>query len=79
MPWHPTRASTWCSPTTSPSSTEDRNLYVESLIVNGATLLPTHPGVTLDRGGGAAAFDGINVIAGRSDILWSGALRFFAP
>jgi hypothetical protein len=61
------------------NSTEDRNLYVESLIVNGTTLLPTHPGVTLDRGGGAAAFDGINVIAGRSDILWSGALRFFAP
>jgi hypothetical protein len=61
------------------NGTEDRNLYVDSLIVNGATLLPTSPGVTLDVGSGAAAFDGINVIPGRSAILWSGALRFFAP
>jgi hypothetical protein len=58
---------------------EDRNLYVDSLTVNGATLLPTSPGVTVDLGSGAAAFDGINVISGRSGILWNAALRFFAP
>jgi hypothetical protein len=61
------------------NGTEDRNLYVESVTVNGATLLPNSPGVTLDRGAGAAAFDGVNVIPGRVDILWNGALRFFAP
>jgi predicted xylan-binding protein with Ca-dependent carbohydrate-binding module len=61
------------------NGTEDRNLYVDSLSVNGATLLPTSPGVTVDIGSGAAAFDGINVIPGRSSILWNAALRFFAP
>ena len=61
------------------SGTEDRNLYVESLTVNGTTLFPTDPGVILDRGIGSAAFDGINVIAGRSDVRWNGALRFTAP
>jgi len=34
---------------------------------------------TVDIGSGAAAFDGVNVIAGRSGILWNAALRFFAP
>jgi hypothetical protein len=61
------------------NGTEDRNLYVDSLTVNGATLLPTDPGVTVDIGSGAAAFDGVNVIPGRSGILWNAALRFFAP
>jgi len=61
------------------NGTEDRNLYVDSLSVNGATLLPTSPGVTVDIGTGAAAFDGINVLPGRTDILWNAALRFFAP
>jgi parallel beta-helix repeat protein len=57
----------------------DRNLYVDSVRVNGATLRPSDAGVTLDIGSGAAAFDGLNVIPGRSDILWSAALRFKAP
>ena len=61
------------------NATEDRNLYVESLNVNSTTLLPTDPGVILDRGIGSAAFDGINVMAGRSDVRWNGALRFTAP
>jgi hypothetical protein len=61
------------------NGTEDRNLYVDSLTVNGTTLLPTSPGVTVDIGSGAAAFDDINVIAGRSAILWNAALRFIAP
>ena len=57
----------------------DRNLYVDSVRVNGATLHPSDAGVTLDIGSGAAAFDGTNVSAGRSDLLWSAALRFKAP
>jgi hypothetical protein len=57
----------------------DRNLYVDSVLVNGATLRPTDAGVTLDLGVGAAAFDGVDVMAGRTDILWNGALRMKAP
>ena len=57
----------------------DRNLYVDSMILNGVTLRPTDPGVTLDRGSGAAAFDGVDVIPGRIGILWNGALRFVVP
>jgi hypothetical protein len=57
----------------------DRNLYVDSVLVNGATLRPTDAGVTFDLGVGAAAFDGVDVVAGRSDLLWNGALRMKAP
>ena len=61
------------------NATEDRNLYIESVKVNGATLLPTDPGVTVDIGSGAAAFDGVNTLPGQTDILWNAALRFTAP
>ncbi|MEQ1684353.1 MAG: carbohydrate-binding domain-containing protein [Burkholderiaceae bacterium] len=61
------------------SATEDRNLYIESVKVNGATLSPTDAGVTVDLGVGAAAFDGINTLPGQTDILWSAALRMTAP
>jgi parallel beta-helix repeat protein len=57
----------------------DRNLYVDSLTVNSTALRPTDAGVMLDLGAGTAAFDGVNVVAGRSDILWNAALRFKAP
>jgi len=60
-------------------SGQDRNLYIDSVRVNGATLRPTDAGVTVDIGSGAAAFDGLNVIPGRSDLLWNAALRFKAP
>jgi hypothetical protein len=58
---------------------EDRNLYVESITVNGTTQASTAAGVTVDIGTGAAAFDGVNVLAGQTDILWNAALRFVAP
>jgi len=57
----------------------DRNLYVESVRVNGATLKPTDAGATVDVGSGAAAFDGVDVIPGRGDLLWNAALRMKAP
>jgi hypothetical protein len=59
--------------------TEGRDLFVESVLVNGATLKPTDSGVTLDIGSGAAAFDGLNVIPGQSALYWDAALRFKAP
>jgi len=54
----------------------DRNLFVESVTVNGATIPSAAPGVVFDRGQGAAAFDGVDVLPGRSDLWWNGALRF---
>jgi Ca-dependent carbohydrate-binding module xylan-binding len=60
--------------------TEDRNLYVESIAVDGGTpIKPTESGVTLDRGTGAAAFDGVDVIPGQTALAWNGALRFTMP
>ncbi|MBD9392330.1 carbohydrate-binding domain-containing protein [Acidovorax sp. ACV01] len=58
---------------------EDRNLYVESITVNGTTVAATAEGVTLDRGIGDKAFDGLDVIPGQRSVLWNGALRFTAP
>lgn len=58
---------------------EDRNLFVSSLRVNATTFLPTNAGVTYDRGGGNAAFDGLDLVAGQSSMWWSGALRFSVP
>ncbi len=58
---------------------EDRNLIVQSLRVDTTTFLPGNAGVTYDRGAGAAAFDGVNVIAGQEGMWWSGALRFTMP
>jgi hypothetical protein len=57
----------------------DRNLYVDSVRVNGATLRPTDAGATVDIGSGSAAFDDVNVIDGRGDLLWNAALRLKAP
>ena len=58
---------------------EDRNLYVESITVNGTTVAATAEGVTLDRGIGDKAFDGLDAIPGQRSLLWNGALRFTAP
>ncbi|PPD16504.1 MAG: hypothetical protein CTY25_00720, partial [Methylobacterium sp.] len=45
----------------------------------GQTLAPNATGVTLDRGAGTRAFDGIDVIPGQRGVYWNGALRFTAP
>ncbi len=58
---------------------EDRNLIIQSLRVGATTFLPGNVGVTYDRGAGAAAFDGVSVIAGQGGMWWSGALRFTMP
>ncbi len=51
---------------------EDRNLFIDSITVNGTQYKSTATGVTFDFG----AIDGVNVIAGREDLRWNGALRF---
>jgi len=57
----------------------DRNLYVAYLKSGSTTLLPSTPGTTYDRGAGAKAFDGIDVVAGQGEMYWSGALRLTWP
>ncbi len=54
---------------------EDRNLVVRSVSAAGKTLLSTDPGVWYDRG----MVDGIDVIPGRAEMDWKGALRFTMP
>jgi len=60
-------------------NSEDRNLFVGWLTDGSATVWPTSTGVTLDRGAGAAAFDGKDVIAGQAGLYWNGALRLRWP
>ena len=60
---------------------QDRNLFIESVQARGAVLRPNAPGVVYDRGEGAAAFDGKDVLAGSvfgGTMPWSGALRMRA-
>lgn len=58
---------------------QDRNLFVESITVNGVTVAATAQEVRFDRGSDAQAFDGIDVLPGTRSLLWNGALRFTAP
>lgn len=53
---------------------EDRNLYVESIKARGVEQTSTGPGVIYDKSYGYAT--GADVVAGREDMLWNGALRF---
>ena len=54
---------------------QDRNLIVDYIVVGGTTIQAEGNSVKLDRGLGAAAFDGENVIAGQQTVAWNGALR----
>jgi hypothetical protein len=50
----------------------DRNLFVQSLIIDGSKLLPTAKGVTYQ-------VDGSRVLAGQEAMPWNGVLQFVAP
>jgi len=57
----------------------DRNFYV-TYLTDGTTVVPsTANGVAIDRGAGAAAFDGLDVIKGQINIPWNAALRVIWP
>ncbi len=57
----------------------DRNFYI-TYITDGRTVVPsTAPGVTIDRGVGAASFDGVDVIKGQINMPWASALRVIWP
>ncbi|MEO8037739.1 MAG: carbohydrate-binding domain-containing protein [Betaproteobacteria bacterium] len=59
-----------------PARGEDRNLFVESVSFAGAVLRSSDAGVEYDRGAGALAYDGFDVLQGQRAMPWSGALRF---
>lgn len=61
------------------SGTTSRTLYVDKLQVGNYVMRPVDPGVSYDRGSGAAAFDGRSVLTGRRNLTSSGALRFTVP
>jgi uncharacterized protein (DUF1800 family) len=57
----------------------DRNLFVVNLVSADTYMLPDTPGVVLDGGTGAAAFDGVNVVPGYTGLFSNSALRFTWP
>lgn len=54
----------------------DRNLWLQSITVDGAVTASTAAGVVYDQGVGTAAFDGLNVLPGQEGMFWNGAMRF---
>lgn len=57
----------------------DRNLFISQITAGSTYVLPTSPGVTVDWGTGAAAFDGQNVVPGQGPLWSNGALRATWP
>ncbi|MGQ3051428.1 MAG: right-handed parallel beta-helix repeat-containing protein [Roseateles sp.] len=57
----------------------DRNLWVNSIRVDGQSYASTSSGTVFDRGAGSAAFDGVDTIPGQEGLFWNGALRFQLP
>ncbi|SMH62368.1 carbohydrate-binding domain-containing protein [Azospirillum agricola] len=53
----------------------DRNLFVKSFEINGKSILAIDPSVKYDTG----AIDGLNVIAGQTEMYWPGALNVALP
>ncbi len=59
--------------------TEDRNLHVHYVSDGDRFLLPNTASAVIDRGAGAAAFDGTNTVAGQSAIYGAASLRLQWP
>lgn len=59
-----------------PSTGEDRNLWVDYIIVNNQKYESESSYAFIDKGYGSAAFDAIDVIPGQEGIYWYAALRF---
>jgi hypothetical protein len=54
---------------------EDRNLFVQSIVVNGVEIPSTSSSVKFDR----YSLDGDGLMAGRVDLLWDGYLIYNLP
>jgi Ca2+-binding RTX toxin-like protein len=59
-----------------PATGEDRNIFIDRIVINGQTIRSNAPGVVLDKGPAASAFDGFNTSAGSSTLSSNGSLRF---
>ncbi|WP_442775233.1 DUF1800 family protein [Sphaerotilus montanus] len=57
----------------------DRNLYIAAVSDGLVVLLPFTAGIVIDRGAGAAAFDGLDLLPGSSTLASNGALRLTWP
>ncbi|CAG0950585.1 hypothetical protein GPROT1_00060, partial [Gammaproteobacteria bacterium] len=55
---------------------QDRNLYVDYVVVDGTVVQVEGATVALDWGTGSTAFDWQGVGAGQESLFWDGALRF---
>lgn len=62
--------------TTRPDLGQDRNLFVQKILVNNTALYSTDFGVVFDTGVGGAAFDGMNLRPQGENLYTNGALRF---
>ncbi len=58
------------------SPPQDRNLYVNTIKINGQSIANSADGVYYDIGAGTGALDGKNLIASQGVMPWNGALRF---
>ncbi|PTT85736.1 hypothetical protein DBR42_14185, partial [Pelomonas sp. HMWF004] len=57
----------------------DRNLFIAYATTANTAWLPAASGNAYDRGAGAAAFDGVDVVAPSGNMVWGGALRATWP
>ncbi|MFG6432149.1 DUF1800 family protein [Roseateles sp. LYH14W] len=57
----------------------DRSLYVVQLNHKTTAVVPKPDNSSIDKGLDAAAFDGVNVVAGDSGLYWNAALRVVWP
>ncbi|HQC97816.1 MAG TPA: DUF1800 family protein [Aquabacterium sp.] len=58
---------------------EDRNLIVSTLRHGSQVVMPVPGNALIDRGAGAAAFDGADTLPGGGGIAWNAALRLTWP
>ncbi|MES2716496.1 MAG: DUF1800 family protein [Pseudomonadota bacterium] len=58
---------------------EDRNLHVAYLQHGSQVVMPVPGNATIDRGTGAAAFDGVDTLPGSGNLFWNAALRMAWP
>lgn len=59
-----------------PDLGQDRNLYLDRIVVNGQVFGARDAGAVIDFGTGAAAFDGINTMSSWGGLSSHGAIRF---
>ncbi|MFG6468788.1 DUF1800 family protein [Roseateles sp. BYS87W] len=57
----------------------DRNLHIAYVSDGTRFVIPNAAGVVLDRGAGAAAFDGLDTLPGQTGLFWNAALRMTWP